>query len=288
MNFSNLTTLSTQLLLAATLSLSMATPSKAMSSAISSKAISSVTVGSLITSVPIGTAVLPTAKAMPAIANKQSEEQVPGRRRGGARRGTCPNMPVPLTALVPAHIDDRQPLPTVYVGGLTVAARPTFWFYVPYPLSSEMSAEFILQDAGTDIYRVALTAMPATSPSLVSVTLPASVTPLEIDKTYQWYFKVNCTSESPPFVQGGIRRIALDPTLADQLATASPSEQVELYRANNIWLDAIATLSDLQQANPSDRAIAADWKNLLESIGINDVSLNNDPFSDVPLNSTTP
>jgi hypothetical protein len=208
-----------------------------------------------------------------AVANKQNEEEVPGRVRGGARRGNCPATEVPLTALVPFYEDTRQSPSVTYVGGLTTADRPTFWFYVPYKLDSMLTAEFILQEADKDVYRVSSTAFPAaeTSPGIISVTLPASVAPLEIGKTYQWYFKVNCTAETPVFVQGGVKRIALDPAVVNQIAAVSPQEQVALYRANRIWYDSITVLGNLRRMNSTNAAIAEDWTLLLKSIGLNDI-----------------
>ena len=98
-------------------------------------------------------------------ANKQATGQVPGRQRGGGRRGACPETQAPLTALAPAQKDTSNTLPITYVGGLTVAAHPTFWFYAPYQLSDDLTAEFILQDSGEDIYRVSSTEFLATGVS---------------------------------------------------------------------------------------------------------------------------
>lgn len=203
-------------------------------------------------------------------ANKQAVGQVPGRRRGGARRGDCPETSVPLTALVPAQDAIDQALPVAYVGGVTIAERPTFWFYVPYQLDANLIAEFILQDAGQEIYRVASTEFPAaeTSPGIISVTLPNSIPSLEIGKTYQWFFKVNCARESPPFVRGGVQRVVLNPAVASQLAAASPQEQVAIYQANNFWYDAITTIGTLQRAEGKAQA---DWTSLLEAIGLEDI-----------------
>lgn len=205
--------------------------------------------------------------------SKQNEGDVPGRVRGGARRGNCPATAIPLTALVPFREETQPSAPVTYVGGLTAVDRPTFWFYVPYKLNSSLTAEFILQEAGQDIYRVSSTALPAaeTSPGIISVTLPASIAPLAIGTTYQWYFKVNCTSETPIFVQGGVKRIALDSAVVDRIAAASPQEQVKLYRANQIWYEAITVLGNLKRMNPTDAAINADWTALLQSVGLNDI-----------------
>ncbi|PLZ80814.1 hypothetical protein CBP16_12415, partial [Fischerella thermalis WC217] len=38
--------------------------------------------------------------------------------------------------------------------GLTVAERPTFWFYVPYPPTNRLSVEFLLRDKeDNEVYR---------------------------------------------------------------------------------------------------------------------------------------
>lgn len=208
------------------------------------------------------------------VLSKQVRGQVPGRRRGGARRGDCPTTAIELTALVPVTEIATQTLPETYVGGSTTAERPTFWFYVPYSLTADLTAEFILQnDAGQDIYRAASADFSTSeTPGLVSVSLPSTIAPLETGKTYQWYFKLNCGLEAPLYVQGGIERISLAPALANQLANASPQEQANLYLANGIWYDGINTLAQLYRANSTNAAIESAWTNLLQSIGLDNIS----------------
>ena len=211
------------------------------------------------------------------IQNKQLDGQVPGRVRGGARRGNCPSASTELTALAPMTEDATRPLPKTYVGGRTTAEHPTMWFYVPYALTADRTAEFILQDdTGKDLYRVNSTNFPASeqTPGIIGIALPSTIAPLEIGKVYQWYFKLKCGLEAPIYVQGGIKRIPLAPTLASQLANASPQEQANLYLANHAWYDAVAVLAQLHRTKPTDQAISAAWTDLLRSIGLGDLATN--------------
>ena len=208
--------------------------------------------------------------------NKQAKGRVPGRRRGGARRGDCPATSTPLTALIPETSVSSKALPEIYVGGSTTAEYPTFWFYVPYSLSADLTAEFILQDdTGQNIYRVASTDFPAAevSPGIVSISLPSAIAPLKIGKFYKWYFKLNCDRETPMYVQGGIERITLNANLAKQLAQATPQDRANLYIKNNAWYDAVDIIAKLYRTNPTDSNTKSAWINLLQAIGLQDIAV---------------
>ncbi|NJR66226.1 MAG: DUF928 domain-containing protein [Leptolyngbyaceae cyanobacterium CRU_2_3] len=68
-----------------------------------------------------------------------------GRQRGGGSRGDCPLITQPLTALAPETVAGA-------VGGLTTEDHPTFWFYVPYALTDEHPAEFVLLDEQINMF----------------------------------------------------------------------------------------------------------------------------------------
>lgn len=209
------------------------------------------------------------------IYTKQTKGRIPGRRRGGARRGDCPASSTQLTALVPETEVSTQNLPETYVGGSTTAEYPTFWFYVPYALSAKMTAEFILQDdTGQNIYQIASTNFPAAevSPGMIKISLPATIAPLKIGKVYKWYFKLNCGVETPMSVQGGIERILLNANLANQLAKATPTEQANLYIKNNLWYDAVNIMTQIYRTNPTNNNTKSAWLNLLRSLGLEDIA----------------
>lgn len=204
-----------------------------------------------------------------------------GRPRGGAARGQCPTVETQLTALVPstqeAFFSGRTnrsiSFPITHVWGLTTADHPTFWFYVPYPAptSSALTIEFVLLDSADNyVYKTLLTAS-ETLPGIVQVSLPATVA-LQVEQSYHWYFLVYCDAEQPVFTEGWIRRVAPVPTLTRQLAQATPQQQAALCAANGIWYEALTTLGELRRTAPEDRAIAADWSNLLQSVGLETIA----------------
>ncbi len=203
--------------------------------------------------------------------DKQARGRVPGRRRGGARRGTCAATTTQLVALVAAVEVETQTLPETYVGGITSAERPTFWFDVPYTLNDEITAEFVLQNnSGQDVYRTTSAEFAADyqTAGIIGISLPPEIPPLTIGETYEWYFKIDCGAESPLYVQGGIERTTLTPTLANQLSAASPLEQAELYQANDFWYDAVSAIAPLHLAQEEDPAISAAWSALMRSLGL--------------------
>jgi len=195
-----------------------------------------------------------------------------GRPRGGASRGQCPDVKIPLTALVPVTEAGAKKNIT-QVWGLTVDERPTFWFYYPYPNGSVSEVEFSLQDSQqNDVYRSAIA--PPPTPGVIGVRLPASAPALAVDKSYRWYFKIYCEARPAPpvFVNGVIQRVNPNPTLSQQLKTATPQQQVGLYAANGIWFNALTTLAELRLSKPQDPKLTADWTSLLQSVGLGDVA----------------
>lgn len=201
---------------------------------------------------------------------------IPGRETGMASRECFPEVATPLTALVPFKerglaTKQKDKSTQMDVWGLTTAERPTFWFYVPYTKDvANLSAEFVLEDAeGNNVYRQAI-ALPL-KPGVMSVPLPSTVAPLEVDKTYRWDFKVHCnqqlTASYPVKVEGDIQRVSLQPSVAKQLAAATdPREKIAIYAASGIWYDPLNMLAQLRLANPNDVSLATDWQSLLQSI----------------------
>lgn len=192
----------------------------------------------------------------------------PGRRAGGGSRSPCPPIDPPVTALMPATN-----------WGKTVASHPTFWFYVPYSPQEAPAGEFVLQEEkGKDVYRIPFT-LPKT-PGFVSFSTPSTAAPLEVDKSYHWYFKLYCDaqkSSTPIFVEGWVQRVALTPELESQLKAAKQQEYV-VYAANGIWYDALDHLAQMRLTNPANARFAQEWASLL---GVKGVGL--EQFSKMPM-----
>jgi hypothetical protein len=210
----------------------------------------------------------------------------PGQRVGGASRGRCPAASKRLTALVPmisATADKSQnpvlaSVPTGSVLGLTAADHPTFWFYLPYSLTSARLVEFILKDDKDNIiYQTELSEL-GTTPGVVGFKLPDTVPPLEVNKRYNWFFTIACDAkdsissdqEEPNkiFVSGWVERVPLNPALQRQLAQATPQQQARLYANASIWHEAVTALAELRRQRPNDAALKQEWANLLRSVNL--------------------
>lgn len=207
----------------------------------------------------------------------------PGQREAaGTRAGRCPAVDSALTALVPATQETLAQdkgrtsalTPPESVLGLTAVEYPTFWFYVPYSPNAVHSTEFVLLDE-KDNYVYKTTLRISETPGVVSFRLPSTVKPLEIGKSYRWYFLIACDQQKPSrsvFVNGWVQRVAPNPALLSQLQTATPQERVALYAARGIWHEAQTTLAELRRTYPQNAAIAADWFDLLQSVGLEELA----------------
>ena len=204
---------------------------------------------------------------------------VSGRRRGMGSRNDCPAVENPLTALVPfqegvATNKQTNPSTLVDVWGLTTSEHPMFWFYVPY---TNMNAEFVLQDSSeNEIYKNQNIALKAQS-GVISISIPSTVIPLQVGKTYRWFLKIRCNQQQtmsvPIYVEGSIQRVNLHPSLKQQLQiTTDTRQKIAIYAANGIWFDALTILGKLRLANSNDASLAADWQSLLQSINLDNIA----------------
>lgn len=193
----------------------------------------------------------------------------PGRREGGGTRSpaSCPVADKPLTALIPANNI-----------GFTVAAYPSFSFYVP-PVPAQASPvpiEFVLKDENDqEVYTT--TFMTTGKGGIVSISLPtyAGLPPLEVGKNYQWFLSMVCDSEQRSldvFVQGSIQRVAPTAQLNNQLKVATPNNRPDVYAEAGMWFDALTTLAELRRSNPNNSAYSAEWEQLLKAVGLDSIA----------------
>ena len=165
---------------------------------------------------------------------------------------------------------------------LTVSEYPTFWVYVPYSSDKVSSGEFSIQHGENDIYRTTFK-LPAT-PGIVSVTIPTTEKPLEIGKTYRWYFEISCpastqapqaaTRMAPASLTGFVQRVSQPPELEAELNQAkNPLERVAAYAKHDIWYDMFTELAQLRLKYPEDSILESIWLELLgdERIGLKEI-----------------
>ncbi len=189
----------------------------------------------------------------------------PRRQEAAAVRGGCSNASEEkLVALLPT----TDPV-------LTVASYPTI--FVSLPQTSAKQAEFLLLDAknGQVVYETTLT-LP-NEPGIVSISLPnnGNIPPLKEGTSYHWYFSVICNPQDRAddvVAEGQIQRVQPSASLAAKLQSASPRDRAALYAEEGIWYDSVTTLAQLRRSSPNNTAIATDWTELLDSVGLNTIS----------------
>ncbi len=190
-----------------------------------------------------------------------------GTRVGRGGRGLCLSDQLPplktlppLTALIPEGNAPEQ----------TISEHPTFWFYVPYTQMNRFSARLIVQtDQEQEVLSVPVR-LPKV-PGVISVKIPATNAPLEVNKLYKWTFQVECTDPADQ-VSGKIQRVAMSATKIKQIEAAPPRQQAALYIENGIWSDALTVLGNKRRATPQDQTLTQEWMNLLNQIKLKNIA----------------
>lgn len=206
---------------------------------------------------------LPELLALPEVPPNGTPEgdSSPGGSRNPDLDKACRKSNKPLISLLAAN-NGRD---------FTSSPYPSFWFNIPYSSQEMRYIEFALKDmqANKMIYRTAVKL--TEEPGIIKITLPQQEQySLEIEKDYQWDFKVYCASnqtEQPDeFLQGWIRRLAVNAPLKNQLESVKPREYIA-YIDNDLLYDAVTNLAALRLANPENPQLRNAWTNLLDSLG---------------------
>lgn len=210
------------------------------------------------------------------------DEGDPGPSPGGATRspGCFPESgfpALPMTALLP---ETRK--------GLTVAARPTFFAYIPPTLAP--MGDFILAEKGeneadgeNEAVEIYQTTFPISqSPGIVRFTIPDEAPPLEIGKKYEWSLGIICDGANPGivwFVAGAIERTNDIGDRPNSTLDEPSLSEVRRYAENGIWHETLANLAELRLSQPNDIIIERIWLSLLTSVGL-DAAIAKEPLVD--------
>lgn len=186
---------------------------------------------------------------------------------GGASRsiGQCinqaENSDLPLTPLLPTETQ-----------GLTVASHPTILAYLPQ--TSAQQIFFSWQDEHNEEHYQ--TILPIENKAgIISLTLPENAPPLQVGKNYQWAIALMCGGRlqpDSPMIQGQIQRVEMTSSLSERLKNANALETAAFYGEAGIWYETVATLAQLQLAQPNDSNLTTNWKELLSSVGLEKVA----------------
>lgn len=186
----------------------------------------------------------------------------PGRRVGGATRGSCPIGNKPLTAIVPESELGR-----------TVSEYPSIFLYVP-PTPEKTKMEFELRDKKENvIYRQEF--LSTGRDGIYRIDIPSYITPLEEGEHYLWTFALICSNTDFAgihYVGGWINRIENSRFVQRQIKKIDPSDRPTEYTQELLWYDLIASLADLRQSDPNNPTVPNRWKQLLMEVGLEDLT----------------
>jgi hypothetical protein len=152
--------------------------------------------------------------------------------------------------------------------GLSASSYPTFSWFIPQHTYNTVEFK-LLQPTGETLYTT--TIQNPVQNQLNSLTLPkdAGIPPLQAGQEYQWSVRLVCAQQSsgeqqPPIVaHGWVTYERPATTLSSQLSQATPDQRYELYAANGYWYDALQSLLELRQSEPSSSEAQTKWQALL-------------------------
>ena len=169
-----------------------------------------------------------------------------------------------------AQASMRPLLPTTNIG-LTMAAHPTIFVYVPQ--TNAKKAFFSIQDeSGNHVYQTNVN-LPQL-PGVMEIKLPQSAPELKTGFNYKWSLAIICTADlepDSPSVSGWVRRV--DSGTVNNSATL---ESASMLAQIGIWYDTLSTLATVRRNQPNNQAASTSWQELLQSVGLD--ALANEPL----------
>lgn len=183
---------------------------------------------------------------------------------GGTRGERCFNEgQKPVTPLIPK---------TNKKLGLTLASHPTILIYVE--TNAAIAGEFILKDSSDQKVYEDIVSLPDTQ-GIIGIKIPSQEPELKVDEAYSWTFTLICeasVSEMEVVVEGSIQRVNPSEDLRMKLLQAPESDRWLVYSEAGIWYETLATLAEEIRSNPNSVKLNSEWKKLLNSVGLSEVS----------------
>ncbi|OAB60797.1 hypothetical protein AY599_02810 [Leptolyngbya valderiana BDU 20041] len=177
--------------------------------------------------------------------------------------------------------------------GRTVAARPSFFVYVPETVARQMFFslhEYVATDNETvdrfPHYQGVLSI--SGCEGIVQLTLPSEARELELGKNYQWYVAVVTSDRlrpDSPSTSGWVRRVPQSPDWESLASKENSLDLAATYGRSGIWYDALEVLAALRQARPHSNVLATEWRDLLAQVGLEAIA--DRPFVDSTSVSST-
>ena len=180
---------------------------------------------------------------------------------GGGTRSCSGNI-VTLVALVPDHT------------GLTIKPQPSLYWYFSEVATTQMLLTVIEETAVKPTIELQLIA--PKSPGIQKVRLADYGISLKPGVQYEWTIALvpDPVYRSHDIITGGaIQRIAPTAKLIRELDGASYDDYPYVYAKHGLWYDAMASISELIDANPSNAKLRAQRAALLEQVGLSGMAV---------------
>lgn len=179
---------------------------------------------------------------------------------GGGTRAKGKELPL-LAVLAPEHT------------GLTVNEKPVLYWYLSAPVSDRLELTVIDETAIKPLLEVNLD--PPKKAGVQRVSLANYGIRLKPGVEYQWSIALVPDPQkrsSDAITSGTIQYIAPPQPLSDKLAQAEPMTLSYIYAEEGYWYDALASLSELIEADPADRSLREKRAALLKQEGLLDAA----------------
>ncbi|MEQ9483802.1 DUF928 domain-containing protein [Coleofasciculus sp. F4-SAH-05] len=209
------------------------------------------------------------------------------RRTGGFSRGVCKigdqEKQVNVTALLPQLQskelpDDAQEASTneQIPVELTVEQTPTFFVHITETEAEEAVFTLMTENKDKVVYETTIS-LDNQTPGIVSISIPESdpADPenelLQVDQIYNWFVTIPCDQNDwsqNPTAEGWVQRIAKEESLKQELAKTPDMDQPKVFVDHGVWTEAVSSLAKLRERYPNNPQVQADWKDLLASVGL--------------------
>jgi len=161
----------------------------------------------------------------------------------------------------------------------TTAAYPTLYWYQPTAGTNRIEVNLYQYDpeneAETGQFSPVLKTQAIVSgePGITALSLSEAtdLEPLTVGETYYWEVMFFCdpaSCDADKHVWGWVQRVELDAATAQQLASASLTEQVAIAADAGLWFEAVTGLVTLLREQPNDPDLHQRWTELLVSVGL--------------------
>ena len=201
----------------------------------------------------------PATKPVPSqLAYNPPRDRSSGARVTAGTAGGEENVPR-IVPLAPDHV------------GLTTKEQPMLYWYLSQALNDPVDVVISVMGESHSNFEARL--VPPFQAGVQTLSLAEFGVRLPSKVPYQWRVSSRGTGESKELIGGGgVMRIPIPDQLSSDLVRAGRGDFPHLYAQSGIWYDALAAISDLIAASPTDSTLRQQRAALLEQVGLDELA----------------